>query len=78
MRGILYMTLLKKFIVLSILLLSVQSASANNWIQNGIWVSDVCTNQYGAWFKFYNNYGVIGSNCTWVINGYQYYGTFGG
>ena len=68
----------KKIILIASLFVFNQPASADTWLQNGVWVSDTCTDRYGNWFVFNNNYGVVRTRCTWFINGIRYRGRFGG
>lgn len=69
-------------VLLAAFLLAVASApaGATSWYAApGILVSNVCTNPQGAWFQFTDgSHGVVGSPCSWIINGIRFNGAFGG
>lgn len=52
--------------------------SAEEFVVNGVKMSNVCANAKGERYQYEGFFGPVGTPCTWTIGEYQYWGKFGG
>lgn len=57
---------------------AVGPVSAEQFVINGVTMSNVCTSSGGVKFKYDGFYGPVGTPCNWHIGQYEYTGVFGG